>query len=136
LNLGTVLLGFMFCSCVALVIHYVISLFMERYHKEILILYQLGASVEFITRPYLYQGVLLGLMGGVGALVILSVLFLLIQRRLKAFLDLYHIQLMLTSDDKMYIVGVIGCSVIFALLSAFFTTRKWLINFQRERIIC
>ncbi len=57
----------------------------------------LGATDAFIRRPYLYLGMLQGLLGGLAAWVIVASAFALINLRVAEIASLYHLNFLLTS---------------------------------------
>lgn len=57
-------LGALFAIAVMLIIANTIRLTIARHHQEVCLLRLLGASKPFIVRPFLYRGVLFGLLGG------------------------------------------------------------------------
>jgi len=128
------LLGAVLLSCVVITIHYSIKLFMDRYQQEIAILYHLGASSDFIQRPYIYQGLFLGILGAFSAILALTGLYYFLDPQMQSLLELYESSWAITSEEYQ-IMGVTLCSVVlFAIGSAILATRKWLSLFEHERL--
>ncbi len=128
------LLGVALISCVVVVINYSIKLFMDRYQQEIAILYHLGASSNFIQRPYLYQGFFLGIFGSIGALIVLSALQYFLSPQINMLLDLYGYSWSISLREYQVIAGSLLGVVLFSVGSALFSTRKWLSLFEHERL--
>ncbi|MBM4222318.1 MAG: FtsX-like permease family protein [Gammaproteobacteria bacterium] len=129
ISIGVFLVGF-----VLLITNYTIKLFMDRYQQEISILYHLGASREFIRRPYLYQGVFLGLAGiGMSLLTTVLMRFSLV-KPLSILKGLYGSQIaQITTIDYQRVSIVLGFVLLFSVLSAYISTHKWLTRFQLLR---
>ncbi len=107
---------------------------MDRYQQEIAILYHLGASSDFIQRPYLYQGFFLGVFGAVGAVAVLAMLQYFLGPQLNTLLDLYECSWAVSVKEYQVIVGSLFGVVAFSVASALFSTHKWLSLFEHERL--
>lgn len=127
-------LGVTLLSSVIIIINYSIKLFMDRYQQEIAILYHLGASTDFIQRPYLYQGFFLGALGSLGTAGVLYALQFFWEPKLKNLMDLYEYSWSITSHDYQVIVFSLFGVVVFSVISALITTHKWLSLFEHERL--
>lgn len=75
---------------VTLVVSNTIRLALERHQDEIEVLTLVGATEAFIRRPFLYRGILLGLLAGFLALLILGLGILFLHQPTEAFVTLFQ----------------------------------------------
>lgn len=79
-----------FAFAVLLVVGNTIRLMTQNYHDEIMVIKLLGGENNFIRRPFLYSGVIYGLMGGITAWLLVNGIVRCLQRPLEHLMNLYH----------------------------------------------
>jgi len=92
------LLGLILAIAVVLIVGNTIRLHIESRKSEILIIKLLGATDPFIRRPFLYLGFWYGLIGGVAAWALLTLVGLSLHPYLRSFLDTYGNEHSIDSD--------------------------------------
>jgi cell division transport system permease protein len=93
LALGKALTHFLYILIglgVILVVSNTIRLALERHRDEIEVLTLVGATYAFIRRPFLYRGILLGILAGTIAILILGLGMLLLRHPTEAFVSLFQ----------------------------------------------
>lgn len=93
---------------------------------EIDIIDQLGGTPAFIARPFLYMGLLEGLLGGLAAVIISSLVLKLLAGPLLRLADLYGIAFNLPALRADIILVVLLSSSLLGWLSARFTVSQHL----------
>lgn len=83
-------LSVLFALAVLLVIHHTIHLATQSHHKEMRVLLFIGATQAFIRRPFLYAGILYGLMGGIFAWLFVEIFMLWLNMPVSHLAALYH----------------------------------------------
>lgn len=126
------IIGAVLVSSVILMINYSIKLLMEKYKQEIAILYDLGASSQFIQRPYLYQGFFLGSFGALFAIFSLAVPSFLLREQIIALITLYEIPLPLGQQDIILLIYILSGVISFSWICSYAATKKWLQIFELE----
>jgi len=87
---------------------------------EIDIIDQLGGTPAFISRPFLYMGLLEGVFGGIAAILITAVVLKLFSSPLLKLADLYGISFSLPVWEGHIALAVVLCSGLLGWLSAKF----------------
>jgi cell division transport system permease protein len=128
------IIGGVLVSSVVLMINYSIRLLMEKYKQEISVLYHLGASSQFIQRPYLYQGFFLGCFGALFATFSLFLPIFLLREQILLLIELYEVNLPLSVQDLMFFSYVLIGVIMFSWICSYSSTRKWLKLFELELI--
>lgn len=83
-------LSVLFALAVLLVIHHTIHLATQNHHKEMRVLLFIGATQAFIRRPFLYAGILYGVMGGIFAWLFVEIFMLWLTMPINHLAALYH----------------------------------------------
>lgn len=88
-----------------------IRLSLERHREEVEVLHLLGATKQFIRRPFLYRGMLMGMLGGIVALLILTTLMFGIEARanhtINVFQGIFALKKM-SFSDTLTLLGASG----------------------------
>lgn len=132
ITIVTWIVGGVLVSTVVLMINYSIKLLMEKYKQEISVMYHLGASSNFIQRPYLYQGLFLGIFGSLFALICLAIPSFFIKDQFLALAEIYDLGIVLSLDDLKIIGYILSGVIIFSWISSYSSTKKWLKLFELE----
>ena len=99
------LLGF----AVVMIIGNTLRLAVHKGHEEVQVLKLIGATDAFIARPFLYAGLWFGLMGAVGALMVIKLFLLSLTPIFHQLLLLYHVNypvLSFSMGQAMTLMGV------------------------------
>jgi cell division transport system permease protein len=86
-----------------------IRLTLERHKEEVEVLHLIGATAHFIRRPFLYRGLLIGVMGGMVSLLILTSLSFGIEARANQLISLFNglfILKKLSFSDTLILLGL------------------------------
>lgn len=67
-----------------------IRLILERHREEVEVLNLIGATTHFIRRPFLYRGTLLGVLGGIVAMLLITFLLFGIEARANQVITLFN----------------------------------------------
>jgi len=113
---GALLLSAMLAIAVLLVIGNTIRLTIFNRRQEILVTKLIGATNQFIRRPFLYTGFWYGVCGAVLAILLISLLFWLINRPVKSLAALYNSPFQLTGltlqDSGLVIITAVGLGLV------------------------
>ena len=113
---GALLLSVMLAVAVLIVIGNTIRLTIFNRRQEILVTKLIGATNQFIRRPFLYTGFWYGVCGAVLAILLISILFLLISGPVKSLAALYNSPFQLTGltlqDSGLVIIAAIGLGLL------------------------
>jgi cell division transport system permease protein len=126
--------GVVLILSVVLMINYSVRLLMEKYKEEISIMYYLGASTSFIQRPYLYQGLFLGLGGALFAVACLAIPVLLMQEHFSFLYELLEGKQSCLQDEYQQLPILLLSAVAFSLGCSYFSIRKWLNVFRVQMV--
>ena len=105
---------------------------LEKQRDEIAIYQDLGASFSFIQRPYLYQGIILAIVGGLLSICLLSLGFLFLSKDLQKLESFFNTSLMISYYDIKLALQFLLAVVSFAWLSSLSSIRKWLFLFDKS----
>src|SRR5690606_26589492 len=83
-------LSFFLSLTIFLIINNTIRNASQQSRKEIEIIRLIGGTASFIRRPFLYAGLLYGLLGGIIAWLLVDTLFLMVKNPLNQLLSLYE----------------------------------------------
>ncbi len=99
---------YLLISCsVILIVGNTIRLALEHHREEIEVLTLIGATRHFIRRPFLYRGILYGLLGGLFAISIILLAIVFLQPSLSQVAALYQgmFSLTLSVNDTLVFLG-------------------------------
>lgn len=88
----------------------------------------IGATKNFIRRPFLYAGALYGLIGGLFALLITFIVILLFNRSIAPIAAEYESNFLLNTPSMSTCVSICLLSFLVGLLSAYFAVSKSLLH--------
>lgn len=111
---------------VIIIIGNTLRLEIERRRDEIIVMKLIGASERFIQRPFLYTGVLLGLMGGVLAWTLVQALVLALTGPAAYFASLYGSDYALAGLGWDASLGVLAGGLMLGTAGALWTVRRHL----------
>jgi cell division transport system permease protein len=103
--------------------------------EEIGIIKLIGGTDSFVRRPYLYTGMFLGLCGGLAALAIIEILFLIISAPATDLSLLYGTRFDLAGLGAVAALLLVSSGAVIGWLSARITVGVYLRHFEpgRER---
>ncbi|MAY25376.1 MAG: cell division protein FtsX [Polycyclovorans sp.] len=111
---------------VIIIIGNTLRLEIERRRDEIVVMKLIGASARFIQRPFLYTGVLLGLMGGVLAWTLVQALVLALTGPAAYFASLYGSDYALAGLGWDASLGVLAGGLMLGTAGALWTVKRHL----------
>lgn len=103
---------------VLLVIGNTVRLEIENRRGEVQVMDLVGATPAFIRRPFLYSGAWYGLLGGVGAWIMVSLCSQLLQGPVGRLATLYHTEFILTSLDPRATLTLLASGVAMGTLGS------------------
>jgi len=103
---------------VLLVVGNTIRLYAENHRDEIDVIKLIGATDAFARRPFLYTGLLYGLLGGVLACILNEALILWLQAPIQQMAILYQSSLQLHFLELDQILGLLGAGSVLGLSGA------------------
>ncbi|WP_455366468.1 permease-like cell division protein FtsX [Kaarinaea lacus] len=113
---GALLLSAMLAIAVLIVIGNTIRLTIYNRRQEILVTKLIGATNQFIRRPFLYTGLWYGVSGAFLSILLISLLFWLISGPVKSLASLYNSPFQLTgltaSDAGLVFVAAVGLGLL------------------------
>ena len=123
---GVMLLGGTLALAVLLVVGNTIRLEIENRHGEIEIMELVGATPTYIRRPFLYTGCWYGLLGGIGAWVLITFALILIQQPVSRLAALYHTQFPLSGLGLDTSLAMLGGGLCLGLLGSWVSVGRHL----------
>ena len=110
------LLAILFASAAILMISTLMLTEITRRLDEIKILRLLGATAMFIRRPFLYTAWAYGLMGGLGATLVIAIVSTLVHAKLQELITLYYGENLAGLNYLIIGVATLGVAVKICLL--------------------
>ncbi len=123
---GVLLLGGALGLAVLLVVGNTIRLEIENRRSEIEIMELVGATPAFIRRPFLYAGCWYGLLGGIGAWILVLLMLILIQGPVSRLTALYHTQFALSALGPSALLALLSGSLFLGLLGSWVSVGRHL----------
>lgn len=111
---------------VLLIIGNTIRLEILNRRTDIEVMQLVGATAAFVRRPFLYAGAWYGLLGGLGAWLLVSVALGLLQEPVSHLAGLYDTQFMLTGLDARALSILIGGSILLGLAGSWLAVERHL----------
>ncbi|MCG6861749.1 MAG: permease-like cell division protein FtsX [Chromatiaceae bacterium] len=127
---GVMLLGGILALAVLLVVGNTIRLEIENRRSEIEIMELVGAAPSFIRRPFLYTGCWYGLLGGIGAWLLVALALILVQEPVSRLADLYRTQFPLSGLGPTASLEMLGGSLCLGLLGSWLSVGRHLMAGQ------
>ncbi|HLD17275.1 MAG TPA: permease-like cell division protein FtsX [Coxiellaceae bacterium] len=119
-------LTFIFSIGVVLIVGNTIRLIMQKHAQEILVMRLVGATKAFIRRPFLYRGFFYGLLGGILAWLLVSILLLWLSNPLQQLAQSYGSTLLLKGLNWETGLGILGISSVLGLMGSWVALRQHL----------
>jgi cell division transport system permease protein len=123
---GVILLGGALALAVLLVVGNTIRLEIENRRGEIGIMELVGATPAFIRRPFLYTGCWYGLLGGIGAWLLVSLAVILTQGPVSRLAALYHTQFPLSGMGANAVLAMLCGSLFLGLAGSWVAVERHL----------
>ena len=118
--LASILLAFM----LTVVIGNTIRLQMTSHHEEIELSKLIGATNQFIRRPFLYSGFIYGLGGGLTAALSLKLIVIFLNRTVIEVEALYGAQFMIVDLTLVQYLSIVGSSILIAVAASFISINQ------------
>ena len=118
--LASILLAFM----LTVVIGNTIRLQMTSHHEEIELSKLIGATNQFIRRPFLYSGFIYGLGGGLTAALSLKLIVIFLNRTVVEVEALYGAQFMIVDLTLVQYLSIVGSSILIAVAASFISINQ------------
>jgi cell division transport system permease protein len=124
LHRGALLLAALLGAGVLLIVGNTIRLEIDDRRQEIAIMELVGATSAFIRRPFLYSGFWYGMLGGLGAWVLVNLSLLLMQEPVLRLFSLYGNRFELSGIDlPTFLLLVLG-STLLGLLGSWLSVAR------------
>lgn len=123
---GAMLLGGTLALAVLLVVGNTIRLEIENRHGEIEIMELVGATPAFIRRPFLYTGCWYGLLGGIGAWLLVALALMLVKEPASHLAALYGAQFSLVGLGPIASLTMLAGSLCLGLLGSWVSVGRHL----------
>lgn len=123
---GVFLLGSTLALAVLLAVGNTIRLEIENRRSEIEIMELVGATSAFIRRPFLYTGLWYGLLGGIGAWILVTLAVILVQGPVSRLAALYQTEFSLSGLGPAAFSALIGGSLCLGLLGSWVSVGRHL----------
>ncbi len=111
---------------VLLVVGNTIRLDIENRKEEITVTRLIGATNAYIRRPFLYNGLWLGLFGGIISLVIVHIALLFLIEPVSELSNLYGGSFVLRGVNSIMSLEILGASMLLGLLGAWLAVGRYL----------
>ena len=115
---------------VIIIIGNTLRLEIERRRDEIVVMKLIGASERFIQRPFLYTGILLGLLGGVLAWTLVQALVIALSGPATYFASLYGSSYALAGLGWDASLGVLASGLMLGTAGALWTVKRHLAGIE------
>lgn len=125
-------IGLVLFFTVIVVINYTVRMMLEKHREEIGIYQDLGANASFIQRPYLYQGLILSIVGTLLTLSLLLIVHHFLQEDLISLETFLRCSLTFSQSDLLFLTQCSSAVIFFAFISSWTTIRKWLYAFEQQ----
>jgi len=123
---GVLLLGGILALAVLLVVGNTIRLEIENRRSEIEIMGLVGATPAFIRRPFLYAGCWYGLLGGIGAWILVTSALILVQGPVSRLAALYNTEFSLSGLGPSAFLALLCASLCLGLLGSWVSVGRHL----------
>jgi cell division transport system permease protein len=122
----TLALAIVFCLGVFLIINNTIRLITQRNQNDIQIMRLFGATANFIRRPLLYRGIILGFCSGMLAWLVVNIMLLWLNTPLKLFAQSYNQHSPLASLQLQTGATLIILSTLLAYIASWLAIKPYL----------
>ena len=118
--LASILLAFM----LTVVIGNTIRLQMTSHFEEIELSKLIGATNQFIRRPFLYSGFIYGLGGGLTAALSLKLIVICLNQTVIEVEAIYGVQFTIVDLTPLQYLSIVGSSILIAILASFISINQ------------
>lgn len=127
-----IMLALAISLAVVVIIGNTLRLEIARNRDAIVVMKLIGATERHIQRPYLYSGVLLGVLGGGMAWLLVALLVQVLRSPTRQLAHLYESSFQLAGPDLVTAAAVIGGGLILGGSSALWTVRRHLAGIEPQ----
>lgn len=111
---------------VLIIVNHSIRAATQQNQKEIQLIKLIGGTDAFIRRPFLYAGILYGLLGGIIAWEIVDILLRFLTHPLQQLIDLYNNKFQLVGLNSYNTFVLLGLSILLGFLGSWFASSRQL----------
>jgi len=123
-NKAIFLASILLASMLTVVIGNTIRLQMTSHHEEIELSKLIGATNQFIRRPFLYSGFIYGLGGGLTAALSLKLIVIFLNRTVVEVEALYGAQFIIVDLTLVQYLSIVGSSILIAVAASFISINQ------------
>jgi cell division transport system permease protein len=123
-NKAILLASILLTSMLVVVIGNTIRLQMTSHHEEIELSKLIGATNQFLRRPFLYSGFIYGLGGGLTAAIALKLIVIFLNQTIVEVEALYGAQFVIIDLSLLQYLSIIGSSILIAITASFISINQ------------
>lgn len=123
-NKAIFLASILLASMLIVVIGNTIRLQMTSHHEEIELSKLIGATNQFIRRPFLYSGFIYGLGGGLTAALSLKLIVIFLNQTVVEVEALYGAQFIIVDLTLVQYLSIVGSSILIAVAASFISINQ------------
>ena len=123
-NKAIFLASILLASMLTVVIGNTIRLQMTSHHEEIELSKLIGATNQFIRRPFLYSGFIYGLGGGLTAALSLKLIVIFLNQTVVEVEALYGAQFIIVDLTLAQYLSIVGSSILIAVAASFISINQ------------
>ncbi|MGI9130569.1 MAG: permease-like cell division protein FtsX [Candidatus Methylopumilus sp.] len=123
-NKAILLASILLASMLVVVIGNTIRLQMTSHHEEIELSKLIGATNQFLRRPFLYSGFIYGLGGGLTAAIALKLIVIFLNQTIVEVEALYGAQFVIIDLSFLQYLSIIGSSILIAITASFISINQ------------
>ena len=123
-NKAILLASILLASMLVVVIGNTIRLQMTSHHEEIELSKLIGATNQFLRRPFLYSGFIYGLGGGLTAAIALKLIVIFLNQTVVEVEALYGAQFVIIDLSFLQYLSIIGSSILIAITASFISINQ------------
>lgn len=123
--------GLLFSLAVLLIVNNCIRAATQFHEKEIEVIKIIGGTRSFIRRPFLYAGMLYGLLGGIIAWQLVDIFLIWLERPVQKLSTLYHHAFSLSGLSVDDTFSLLGLSIFLGCTGSWFAVTRYLQTKQR-----
>jgi cell division transport system permease protein len=123
-NKAIFLASILLASMLTMVIGNTIRLQMTSHHEEIELSKLIGATNQFIRRPFLYSGFIYGLGGGLTAALSLKLIVIFLNQTVVEVEALYGTQFIIIDLTLLQYLSIVGSSILIAVVASFISINQ------------
>jgi cell division transport system permease protein len=123
-NKAILLASVLLASMLTVVIGNTIRLQMTSHHEEIELSKLIGATNQFIRRPFLYSGFIYGLGGGLTAAIALKLIVIFLNQTVIEVEALYGAQFSIIDLKPLEYLFIVGGSILIAVAASFISINQ------------